>query len=64
MPSLGEMMAVGQSCTEYTPTQWGPRASRPDPEEIGCENCVHWQGEDEMCDLDIYEEQLLNLDQT
>ena len=64
MPSLDEMMAVGQSCSEYAPTHWSPRSSRPDPEEISCETCVHWQGEDEMCDLDIYEEQLLNLDQT
>lgn len=64
MPNLEEMMAVGQTCGEYTPILRGPQASRPDPEQISCENCAHWQGEDEMCELDIYLEQLLNLDQT
>ena len=63
MPSQDEMMAVGQSCSEYLPIEKGPWASRPDPEEISCENCTHWQGEEDMCELDIYEEQL-NLDQT
>jgi hypothetical protein len=64
MPNLEEMRAVGQNCTEYTPIHWGPKASRREPEAISCATCVHWQGEEEMCELDIFEEQLLNLDQT
>ncbi|NMB26050.1 MAG: hypothetical protein GX986_11015, partial [Firmicutes bacterium] len=64
MPNQDEMMAVGQSCSEYSPIQRGPLASKPAPEDISCENCMHWQGEEDMCELDIYEEQLLNLDQT
>lgn len=50
-------MAVGQSCTQYTPAQ----TTNP---EVACDTCIHWKGDDEKCELDIYEEQLVNLDQT
>ncbi|NLK08718.1 MAG: hypothetical protein GX316_08475 [Firmicutes bacterium] len=64
MPNQDQMMAVGQSCSEYTPLQRGLFAQRTNPEDVSCENCIHWKGETEMCELDIYLEQLLNLDQT
>lgn len=64
MPSKDEMMAVAQSCSEYTPLARGARAALQDDLEVSCETCQHWRGEEEMCDLDIYEEQLFNLDQT
>lgn len=50
-------MAVGQTCTEYRPIQTTDL-------EVACDTCVHWKGEREKCELDIYEEQLVNLDQT
>lgn len=57
MPNRDQLMAVGQSCSEYVPVQTTDI-------EVACDTCKHWKGKEEMCELDIYLEQLLNLDQT
>ncbi len=56
MPSLVEMRHVGQTCSAYD-------AEDADAER-SCESCEHWVGEKEDCELDIFWEQLTNLDQT
>ncbi len=56
MPNKDQLMAVGQSCSEYEREQ--VQAVR------SCESCQNWAGETKMCKLDIFMEQLTNLDQT
>jgi len=56
VPSLMEMRQVGLTCSAYD-------AEDVDSER-SCESCVHWKGEQEACELDIFWEQLTNLDQT
>lgn len=56
MPSKKQMLSVGQSCSEYEPED--------QPILRSCESCAHWTGEDKMCKLDIFVEQLTSLDQT
>lgn len=56
MPSLSEMRMVGRTCSAYEP--------EAEDVERSCETCVHWAGEEEDCSLDIFWEQLTNLDQT
>ncbi len=56
MPSLEEMRMVGESCSQYEPVD--------DNLERSCGSCQHWGGEDEMCELDIFFDQLTSLDQT
>ncbi|NLM40652.1 MAG: hypothetical protein GX205_11435 [Firmicutes bacterium] len=56
MPSLEQMRMVGESCTEYDAIS--------SEVERSCASCSHWDGEEEMCALDIFLEQLTNLDQT
>ncbi|HHT35574.1 MAG: hypothetical protein ACE3NC_02455 [Candidatus Wallacebacter cryptica] len=56
MPSKQQMLLVGQTCSEY---------ERADENaERSCESCMHWTGEQSMCELDIFLEQLTSLDQT
>ncbi|NLN16659.1 MAG: hypothetical protein GX182_04975 [Firmicutes bacterium] len=55
MPSEEQMRAVGETCTEYWPVDEGPAS---------CSNCSHWKGDELKCELDIFELQLTNLDQT
>lgn len=56
MPNREEMKMVGQSCSEYDAV--GDDVVR------SCESCTHWEGEKEMCALDIFFDQLTSLDQT
>ena len=56
MPSLMQMSQVGQTCSAYD--------AEDEAAERSCESCLHWQGESEDCELDIFWEQLTNLDQT
>ncbi|HPT82513.1 MAG TPA: hypothetical protein PLM25_01360 [Limnochordia bacterium] len=56
MPSLSDMRMVGQNCSAYEPE--GADVER------SCETCVYWGGEARDCILDIFWEQLTNLDQT
>ncbi|NLL48781.1 MAG: hypothetical protein GX249_09355 [Firmicutes bacterium] len=56
MPSLMQMRQVGQTCSAYD--------AEDEAAERSCESCLHWQGESEDCELDIFWEQLTNLDQT
>ncbi len=56
MPNKDQLMAVGQTCSEYDCSQENSQRS--------CESCNHWAGEQSMCDLDIFVEQLTSLDQT
>jgi len=56
MPSVIEMRHVGQTCSAYD--------AEDNPEERSCESCVHWAGEKEDCELDIFWDQLTSLDQT
>lgn len=56
MPSKEQLKSVGQSCSEY---------SEDGQDEVrSCETCDHWSGGSEMCNLDIFFEQLESLDQT
>lgn len=56
MPSLSDLKMVGEGCSEYEPTGAG--------EVRSCHSCEHWSGEETMCALDIFWEQLTSLDQT
>lgn len=56
MPSLMDMRMVGQTCSQYD--------AELENVERSCESCVHWEGEREACELDIFYEQLTSLDQT
>ncbi|MDI9441449.1 MAG: hypothetical protein GX101_03390 [Firmicutes bacterium] len=56
MPSLSDLEMVGQTCSSYQASQWA--------EERSCASCTHWLGEEEMCELDIFWDQLTSLDQT
>ncbi|HHT68810.1 MAG TPA: hypothetical protein GXZ85_06070 [Firmicutes bacterium] len=56
MPSMMDMRLVGQTCSAYD--------AGTEDSERSCESCLHWKGEHEMCELDIFWEQLTNLDQT
>lgn len=56
MPSKDQMRSVGESCSEYDASSSQNFRS--------CETCNHWAGEQRMCNLDIFIEQLQNLDQT
>ncbi len=58
MPSLSDLQMVGGTCGEYEAAAQAPA------EERSCANCSHWLGEEEMCELDIFWEQLTSLDQT
>lgn len=58
MPSKEQLKSVGESCSEYS------EASLNDVDLRSCESCAHWAGGSEMCDLDIFFEQLTSLDQT
>lgn len=56
MPSREQMKLVGETCSQYDAEQ----------EEVtrSCHTCNHWAGEESMCELDIFLEQLTSLDQT
>lgn len=56
MPSLMEMRLVGQTCSAYE--------AQTEDVERSCDSCQHWKGEEEMCELDIFWDQLTSLDQT
>lgn len=56
MPSLMDMRMVGQTCSAYE--------SEVEGAERSCDSCTHWAGEKEYCVLDIFWDQLTNLDQT
>jgi hypothetical protein len=56
VPSLMQMRHVGQTCSAYD--------AEDEEVERSCESCLHWKGEGEDCELDIFWEQLTNLDQT
>lgn len=56
MPSLSDLRMVGQTCSAYE--------AEKENVERSCESCVHWAGEKEDCVLDIFWDQLTNLDQT
>ena len=56
MPSLEEMQMVGETCPEYDAVD--------DGEQRSCASCQHWVGDEEMCELDIFFDQLTSLDQT
>ncbi|NLJ79583.1 MAG: hypothetical protein GX335_00955 [Firmicutes bacterium] len=56
MPSLEDMQMVGETCSRYEAVGQGEFRS--------CETCIHWTGEEKMCDLDIYWTQFTSLDQT
>lgn len=56
MPSLMDMRMVGETCSAYE--------AEAEDMERSCESCSHWGGEQEDCVLDIFWEQLTNLDQT
>jgi len=56
MPSLTDMRMVGQTCSEYD--------AELEDVERSCESCLHWKGEKETCELDIFYDQLTSLDQT
>jgi hypothetical protein len=56
MPSLMEMRLVGQTCSAYE--------AQAEDVERSCDSCQHWKGEEEMCELDIFWDQLTSLDQT
>ncbi|HOB09406.1 MAG: hypothetical protein WAP20_07645 [Limnochordia bacterium] len=56
MPSKEQMKLVGQTCSEYE--------RESEEAERSCESCRHWIGEQSMCELDIFIEQLTSLDQT
>ncbi len=58
MPSLSDLQMVGGTCSEYQSTLQALNGER------SCANCDHWLGEEEMCELDIFWEQLTSLDQT
>lgn len=57
MPNEDQMRAVGETCTEYWPID-------EDGSPASCSNCNYWEGDDLKCELDIFELQLINLDQT
>ncbi|NMB16119.1 MAG: hypothetical protein GX980_03295 [Firmicutes bacterium] len=57
MPNEDQMRAVGETCTEYWPID-------EDGSPASCSNCNYWEGDDLKCELDIFELQLTNLDQT
>ena len=56
MPSKEQMRLVGQTCSEYE--------QEAENQVRSCETCLHWAGDRLMCELDIFLEQLTNLDQT
>lgn len=56
MPSLSDLVMVGEGCHSYSPVREKVQRS--------CESCEHWAGEEKMCNLDIFWEQLTSLDQT
>lgn len=56
MPSLMEMRLVGHTCSVYD--------AEAEDVERSCESCLHWKGEEEQCELDIFWDQLTSLDQT
>jgi len=56
VPSLEEMQMVGETCPEYDAVD--------DGEQRSCASCQHWVGDEEMCELDIFFDQLTSLDQT
>lgn len=56
MPSTEQMKLVGETCSEFD--------AALDNVSRSCETCVHWGGEEGMCGLDIFLEQLTSLDQT
>ncbi|NLY10107.1 MAG: hypothetical protein GX020_00210 [Firmicutes bacterium] len=58
MPSKEQLEAVGQTCSEYVAVSTDENLTR------SCETCQRWGGEEVMCQLDIFLEQLVNLDQT
>ncbi len=56
MPSLMDMRMVGETCSQYD--------AETEEAQRSCESCLHWKGEDDTCELDIFWEQLTSLDQT
>ena len=56
MPSLSDLRMVGQTFSAYE--------AEAEQVERSCETCRHWGGEERDCILDIFWEQLTNLDQT
>jgi len=55
MPSKEQMLSLGESCSEFERVEQAKIRS--------CESCVHWEGDERMCRLDIFIEQLQSLDQ-
>lgn len=55
MPSKEQLRSVGESCSEFERVA--------EQEDRSCETCAHWKGEESMCRLDIFLEQLQSLDQ-
>lgn len=56
MPSLEDLSMVGTTCSAYD--------AEADDVERSCASCLHWEGEQEACALDLFWEQLTSLDQT
>lgn len=55
MPSKEQLKSVGESCSEFE--------QEIESQLRSCESCTHWEGEQAMCALDIFLDQLQSLDQ-
>lgn len=53
MPSKSQLLAVGETCSEFSP--------RMEQVQRTCEHCQHW--EKQVCRLGIFRNQLANLDE-
>jgi len=63
LSSEQQRISVAQSCSKYEPGEAILRGFLAE-EDISCSYCEHWSNEKDDCLLDIFDSQLVNLDQT
>ena len=58
-----QRMSVAQSCSEFEPNETIMRGFMA-AQDISCSYCDHWSNEEDECLLNIFDSQLMSLDQT
>lgn len=62
MASKEQYKLVAMSCDKYIYEGEGFTSSHAEPQQLSCENCANWNGEE--CTIHVFDKVLTGLDQT
>jgi len=63
LSSEQQRISVAQSCSEFEPNEAIMRGFLAE-QDISCTYCEHWSNNEDECLLNIFDSQLVSLDQT